>query len=65
MTRARIIGLVAAVLMLALGGWWTSIGLGWFGDAPARDEAAWYATIGPLLAGFGIALGYVSARGTR
>lgn len=65
MTRARIFGLVAAVLMLAVGGWWTSQGLGWFGEAPTQDDAVWYATVGPALAGLGIALGIVSARGTR
>ena len=65
MTRARIFGLVAAVLMLVLGAWWTSTGLGWFGDAPSQDDAVWYATVGPALAGLGLALGIVSARGSQ
>lgn len=65
MTRARIFGLVAAVLMVAVGGWWTSKGLGWFGDAPTHDDAVWYATVGPALAGLGIALGVVIARGPQ
>ncbi len=51
--------------MVVVGGWWTSQGLGWFGDAPTQDDAVWYATVGPALAGLGIALGIVSGRGSR
>lgn len=65
MTRAKIFGLVAAVLMVGVGCWWMSKGLGWFGDAPTQDDAVWYATVGPALAGLGIALGVVTARGPR
>ena len=62
MTRGRIIALVVAVLMICLGAFWTATGLGWFGDPPPHDDAVWYATVGPLLAGLGIALGIVSTR---
>lgn len=57
-------GLGFAILMLVSGGLWTLQGLGWLDDTPASG-ARTLATLGPLVAGFGLALGYVSLRGRR
>ena len=51
--RGRVVGLVFAALLLAVGVWLTIEGLGWgSGSATSRS----WATLGPILAGFGIAL---------
>jgi VIT1/CCC1 family predicted Fe2+/Mn2+ transporter len=55
MTLGRAAGLVAAVLMVLVGALWTGQGLGWIGGSSMSGEAAW-ATIGPVVAGLGVAL---------
>ena len=54
--RGRILGLLLAVSMTTLGVLWTLQGLGWLGDAAPSQALA---TVGPLLAGFGVAFAYV------
>ncbi len=51
--RNRLIGLVFAVVLLVVGAWLTIEGLGW-GSGRATSRA--WATLGPILAGFGVAL---------
>lgn len=60
----RALALVAGGLMVVLGLVWTLQGLGHLGDSPMTDQGIW-AIIGPLLAGFGVALVIVAARGPR
>jgi len=52
------LGLAAGLLMIALGSMWTAQALGWL--AGAGSNARTLATLGPLVAGLGVALGYVS-----
>lgn len=47
--------LVLGGLMLVVGLLWTLQGLGYVDGSPMTDVAAW-AIIGPLVAGFGVAL---------
>jgi hypothetical protein len=48
-------------LMLVVGGVWTLQGLGYLAGSPMTGVAAW-ALIGPLVAGFGVALVIVGVR---
>lgn len=61
----RFVALVALALLsgllLALGGWLTYFGLGARGDGTSRS----WATLGPLLAGFGVALVIVTVNRGR
>ena len=56
----RLLVLAFAVLLLIAGVLWTGLGLGWWGDGASRHETL--ATIGPLVAGLGVALGIVASR---
>lgn len=58
----KILGLVLALLMIGVGALWTLQGSGMLAPAP---ESSSFATLGPLVAGFGVALGYVTLRGRR
>jgi hypothetical protein len=49
------------VLMIVVGGVWTFQGLGYLEGSPMTDQEIW-AVIGPLVAGFGVALAYVGLR---
>jgi hypothetical protein len=49
------------VLMIVVGGVWTFQGLGYLKGSPMTDQEIW-AVIGPLVAGFGVALAYVGLR---
>ncbi|MDQ4084998.1 MAG: hypothetical protein M3165_04195 [Actinomycetota bacterium] len=51
-------------LLAVVGGLWTFQGLGFIGGSPMTGVAVW-AVVGPLLAGFGVALMVVGARGAR
>lgn len=51
-------------LMLLVGAVWTFQGLGYLEGSPMTGVAAW-AVIGPILAGFGVALIIVALRGRR
>ena len=60
----RVVGLVAALLMLVVGAVWTFQGLGWMGGSSMSGEETW-ATIGPIVAGLGVALGIVVVQNGR
>lgn len=64
MGRGRVLGMVAAVLMVLVGGLWTLQGLGYVGGSAMSGSQAW-AIIGPLVAGLGVALALTVARGPR
>ena len=51
----RALGLVAAVLMVLLGGLWTLQGLGYVGGSSMTGSDTW-AIVGPVVAGLGVAL---------
>ena len=56
---------VAAGLVLAFSGLlFTAQGLGYVGGSPMTDERFW-AMVGPIIAGFGVALVIVGLRGNR
>lgn len=64
MVFLKMLGMAAAFFMTAVGAIWTAQAFGFFGEV--TDSAAkWFSLIGPALAGFGIALGYVIVRGPR
>ena len=57
----RALGIALGVLMVLVGALWTGQGLGYIGGCAMTDQTVW-AVIGPILAGFGLALVLVSAR---
>lgn len=57
----RILGLGLAVLLVAVGALWTAQGLGYVGGSSMSGSSTW-ATIGPLVAGLGVALLIVLVR---
>lgn len=58
--RSRLLlGLPPAIFMLALGGYWTLMSWGVVGDASGSRTLG---TVGPIVAGLGVALGYVCLR---
>jgi hypothetical protein len=59
---ARVIGLVLSALMIAVGVLWTLQGLDVIKGSSMSGVQYW-AMVGPALAGFGIALGFVVLRG--
>lgn len=59
----RLIVVAFAVLLLVAGVLWTGLGLGWWGSGASDNESL--ATIGPLVAGLGVALGIVALRPSR
>ncbi|WP_110239842.1 hypothetical protein [Nocardioides gilvus] len=58
----KMVGIAFGLLMLISGGVWTAQGLGWIGGTAMSDVEIW-ATIGPIVAGLGVALIIVSAKG--
>lgn len=60
----RALGLVVGVLMLLVGALWTFQGLGWVGGSSMTGDDFW-AMVGPVVAGLGVALLIVVARGPR
>ena len=58
----RVVGLAAAGLMVMLGLLWTLQGLDYVGGSSMSGERTW-ATIGPIVAGLGVALLIVIAQG--
>ena len=57
----RALGIALGVLMVLVGALWTGQGLGYVGGSPMTNQTVW-AVVGPLVAGFGIALVIVAAR---
>ena len=57
----RALGIALGVLMVLVGALWTGQGLGYIGGSAMTDQTVW-AVIGPILAGFGLALVLVSGR---
>ena len=51
-------------LLAVVGGVWTLQGLGYLGGSPMTDAAFW-AIVGPIVAGLGVALMIVGFRGQR
>ena len=51
------------LVMLVVGAVWTLQGLGYLTGSPMTGVQVW-AIVGPILAGFGIALAYVGLRGS-
>lgn len=60
MRRASVV--VLGLLMVAVGAVWTLQGLSVIGGSAMSGVEIW-AVVGPLVAGFGVALAYVGARG--
>ena len=60
----RIIGLALSVLMVLAGLLFTFQGLGYI-KGSAMTGVEFWAIVGPVIAGFGIALGIVALRGPR
>ncbi len=58
MGTGRILGLVGALLIVAVGGIWTFQGLGYLEGSSMTGDDKW-AAIGPIVAGLGVALGFV------
>lgn len=59
---AKPLGVVVGLLMAVTGGVFTLQGLGYLGGSPMTGQSVW-AIVGPLLAGFGVALLIVTLRG--
>jgi hypothetical protein len=60
----RAVPVVLGVVLVVVGGVWALQGLGYLAGSPMTGVAAW-AIIGPLVAGLGVALVVVGARGPR
>jgi len=63
-TLGRLGGLVAALLMVVVGGVWFGQGNGWIGGSSMTGESFW-AYAGAITAGLGVALGWVVVQGIR
>jgi uncharacterized membrane-anchored protein YitT (DUF2179 family) len=57
----RALGIALGAIMVVMGAIWTGQGLGYIKGSAMTDQSIW-AIIGPILAGFGVALVIVSAR---
>lgn len=60
----KVIALVLGGLMLVVGGVWTLQGLGYLAGSPMTGVTFW-ALVGPVVAGLGVALVIVGYRGPR
>ena len=59
MTRGKTVGLAFAALLFLTGLVWTLQGLDVLKGSPMSGESSW-ATLGPIVAGLGVALGIVT-----
>jgi asparagine N-glycosylation enzyme membrane subunit Stt3 len=59
----KILLLIVGALMTLGGLVWAMQGLGYLGGSPMTGETTW-AIVGPIVAGFGVALLYVALRGS-
>ena len=55
MSLGRALGLGIAGVMILVGAVWTGQGLGWIGGSSMTGETFW-AVVGPIVAGLGVAL---------
>ena len=58
----RALALALGIVMVLVGALWTFQGLGYVGGSPMSGVDVW-AILGPLVAGLGVALVIVAARG--
>lgn len=56
--------IIVGVLLAAVGAVWTFQGLGYLEGSPMTGESFW-ATVGPIVAGLGVALAWVAWRGPK
>jgi hypothetical protein len=61
---AKTVGLTLAFLLVAVGAVWTFQGLGYLEGSAMTGSTTW-ATIGPVVAGLGLALGIVVVQRSR
>ncbi|HSU01983.1 MAG TPA: hypothetical protein VLK03_05490 [Nocardioides sp.] len=57
----RALGIALGAIMVLVGAVWTFQGLGYLEGSPMTGQSIW-AVLGPILAGFGVALVVVAAR---
>ncbi|GAA2126594.1 hypothetical protein [Nocardioides bigeumensis] len=62
MNAGRSIAVVVGLVLVLAGGLFTLQGLGYVGGSVMTDETFW-AIVGPIIAGFGVALVFVGVRG--
>ena len=60
----KIVAIAIAALLIAIGGVWTLQGLGYVKGSSMTGSTVW-ATVGPIVAAFGVALIYVAFRGPK
>ncbi|MGW7684663.1 hypothetical protein ACWGID_28235 [Kribbella sp. NPDC054772] len=60
----KIVAIAFGVLLIATGGVWTMQGLGYLKGSSMTGSTLW-ATVGPIIAAFGVALLYVALRGPK
>ena len=60
----KIVVIALAALLIAIGGVWTFQGLGYLKGSSMTGSSLW-ATVGPIVTAFGVALLYVAIRGPR
>ena len=58
----KIVAIAFAGLLIAIGGVWTLQGLGYLKGSSMTGQSFW-AIVGPVVAGLGVALLYVALRG--
>lgn len=56
--------IIVGVLLAAVGAVWTFQGLGYLVGSPMTGESFW-AIVGPIVAGLGVALAWVAWRGPK
>ncbi|HYO40619.1 MAG TPA: hypothetical protein VER39_13290 [Nocardioidaceae bacterium] len=61
---SRTVPIAIGVVMVVVGGVWTFQGLGYLKGSFMTGVSFW-AVVGPLVAGLGVALAYVGLRGQR
>ena len=60
----KIVAIAFAALLIAIGGVWTLQGLGYLKGSSMTGSTVW-ATVGPIVAAFGVALIFVAFRGPK
>jgi hypothetical protein len=60
----KIVAIAFGILLLAVGGVWTFQGLGYIKGSSMTGSTLW-ATVGPIVAAFGVGLVIVAIRGPR